>query len=57
MKQRAEDQALRAHPTASYATMNGPVVRELEKRQQREALEEQLQGDASKKHHCQLTLS
>jgi hypothetical protein len=56
-KQRAEDQELRAHPTSSYATMNGPVVRELEKRQQKEALEEQLQGGAFKKYHCQLTLS
>jgi hypothetical protein len=56
-KQRVEDQELRAHPTSSYATMNGPVVCELEKRQQREALEEQLQGSASKKYHCQLTLS
>jgi hypothetical protein len=37
--------------------MNGPVVRELEKRQQKEALEEQLQGGAFKKYHCQLTLS
>ena len=53
-RQAAEDEALRSHPTASYATMNGPVLRELEKRQQREQSAQRLQEQASKTHHCQL---
>jgi hypothetical protein len=36
--------------------MNGPVLRELEKRQQREALETFLERQASQRHHCQLVL-
>ena len=54
-RQAADDEALRRQPTASYATMNGPVLRELEKRKQREALEEELQRQASKANHCQLS--
>ena len=53
-RQAAEDEALRSHPTASYATMNGPVLRELEKRQQREQSAQRLQEQANKSHHCQL---
>ncbi len=53
-RQAGEDEQLRRHPTASYATMNGPVLRELEKRQQRERLVQALQDQASKTHHCQL---
>ena len=53
-RQAAEDEALRRHPTASYATMNGPVLRELEKRQQRERLAETLQEQARNHHHCRL---
>ena len=53
-RQAAEDEALRSHPTASYATMNGPVLRELEKRQQREQSAQRLQEQAGKSHHCQL---
>ena len=52
--QAVEDEQLRRHPTASYATMNGPVLRELEKRQQRERLVETLQQKAKKSDHCQL---
>ena len=52
-RQQAEDQHLRAHPTASYATMNGPVLRELEKRRQREQLAEELQVKAARQH-CRL---
>ncbi len=55
-RQQVEDQALRNHPTASYSTMNGPVLRELEKRHQREALVQQLQAEALKKNHCSLTV-
>jgi hypothetical protein len=53
-QQQSEDVQLRSHPTASYATMNGPVLRELEKRKQRERLAETLQSEAGKRHHCQL---
>jgi len=53
-RQKAEDEQLRAHPTASYGTMNGPVLREMEKRQQRETLEDQLQANATKERHCLL---
>ena len=53
-RQAAEDETLRSHPTASYATMNGPVLRELEKRQQREQSAQKLQEQAVKTHHCQL---
>jgi len=49
-----EDQALRRQPSSSYATMNGPVIRELEKRKQREALMERLQTRANQQHHCRL---
>jgi len=34
--------------------MNGPVIRELEKRKQREALMERLQTGANQQHHCRL---
>jgi len=34
--------------------MNGPVIRELEKRKQREALMERLQTRANQQHHCRL---
>jgi hypothetical protein len=53
-RQQAEDTQLRSHPTASYATMNGPVLRELEKRQQRQLLADTLQLEAGKQQHCQL---
>jgi len=53
-RQTREDGQLRSHPTASYATMNGPVLRELEKRQQREALAESLQARAGNQHNCRL---
>jgi hypothetical protein len=53
-RQQAEDTQLRSHPTASYATMNGPVLRELEKRQQRQLLADTLQREAGKQQHCQL---
>jgi len=52
-RQKAEDDQLRSHPTASYATMNGPVLRELEKRRQREQLAESLQAMAVRQH-CRL---
>lgn len=55
-RQQQQDTELRSHPTASYATMNGPVLRELEKRQQREALEASLQRQANQRHHCLLVL-
>lgn len=55
-RQQQEDTALRAHPTASYATMNGPVLRELEKRQQQETLKTSLQRQANQRHHCLLVL-
>ena len=55
-RQQQEDAQLRSHPTATYATMNGPVLRELEKRQQREALETSLERQASQRHHCKLVL-
>jgi len=41
---------------ASYSTMNGPVLWELEKRHQREALVQQLQDGATRHHHGTLTL-
>jgi hypothetical protein len=53
-RQELEDAQLRSHPTGSYATMNGPVLRELDKRQQREQLVETLQREAANKQHCQL---
>jgi hypothetical protein len=55
-RQHVEDEALRKHPGPSYSTMNGPVLRELEKRQQREALVQQLQDGASRQQHCTLTI-
>jgi len=55
-RQQLEDEALRKHPTASYSTMNGPVLRELEKRKQREALAQQLQMEALRKDHCSLNV-
>ena len=55
-RQQLEDEALRKHPTASYSTMNGPVLRELEKRKQREALVQQLQMEALRKDHCSLNV-
>ncbi len=55
-RQHVEDEALRNHPTASYSTMNGPVLRELEKRQQREALAKRLQEEALHQHHCSLSI-
>jgi hypothetical protein len=53
-QQDKDDQELRSHPSGSYATMNGPVIRELEKRKQREALIERLQTRANHDHHCRL---
>jgi hypothetical protein len=53
-QQDKEDQELRRQPSSSYATMNGPVIRELEKRKQREALVERLQTRANQGHHCRL---
>jgi len=53
-QQAKEDQALRRQPSSSYATMNGPVIRELEKRKQREALMERLQTRANQQHQCRL---
>jgi hypothetical protein len=53
-RQQVEDVQLRSHPTAGYATMNGPVLRELEKRKQSERLAETLQSEAAKQHHCQM---
>jgi hypothetical protein len=53
-QQAKEDQELRRQPSSNYATMNGPVIRELEKRQQREALSERLQTSANQQHHCRL---
>jgi len=41
---------------ASYSTMNGPVLWELEKRHQREALVQQLQDGATRHHYGTLTL-
>jgi hypothetical protein len=55
-RQQLEDEALRKHPTASYSTMNGPVLRELEKRKQREALVQQLQLEALRMDHCSLNV-
>jgi hypothetical protein len=34
--------------------MNGPVIRELEKRKQREVLIERLQTRTNQQHHCRL---
>ncbi len=53
-RQHKEDEALRQAPTSSYATMNGPVIRELEKRKQQGQLAGKLKGDAARQHHCQL---
>ncbi len=53
-RQHKQDEALRQAPTSSYATMNGPVIRELEKRKQQEQLVTRLQGDAARQHHCLL---
>ncbi len=55
-RQQIEDEALRNHPTSSYSTMNGPVLRELEKRHQREALVQQLQSEALRKEQCGLSI-
>ncbi len=53
-RQHKEDEPLRQAPSSSYATMNGPVIRELEKRKQQEQLVSKLKGDAARQHHCQL---
>ena len=55
-RQQLEDEALRKHPTPSYSTMNGPVLRELEKRKQREGLVQKLQTGTLKKDHCSLNI-
>ncbi len=53
-RQHKEDEALRQSPSSSYATMNGPVIRELEKRKQQEQLVTKLKGHAATQKHCQL---
>jgi len=53
-RQHKDDEALRQSPSSSYATMNGPVLRELEKRKQQEQLVSKLKGEAASQHHCQL---
>ena len=55
-QQLAADAQRRSHPTATDTTMNGPVLRELEKRHEREALVASLTAKAAKQQHCALSL-
>ena len=55
-QQQAADVQRRSHPTTTDTTMNGPVLRELEKRHEREALIDTLTAKAAKQQHCALSL-
>lgn len=55
-KQQAEDLQRQRHPSASDTTMNGPVLRELEKRHERERLIVSLKARAAKQLHCDLSV-
>ena len=55
-RQQAADAQRRSHPTATDMTMNGPVLRELEKRHEREALVDTLTAKAAKQQHCALNV-
>ena len=55
-RQQTADAQRRSHPTATDMTMNGPVLRELEKRHEREALVDTLTATAAKQQHCALNV-